>query len=58
VILPLADVLDAGDGGGRRARLDAAEWVDGRVTAGHQSARAKDNRQLAEDHPCARALGG
>ncbi len=37
--------------------LDAAEWVDGRVTAGHQSARAKDNLQLAEDAPVARKLG-
>jgi PKHD-type hydroxylase len=27
------------------------------VTAGHQSARVKDNAQLAEDHPVARGLG-
>jgi PKHD-type hydroxylase len=57
VLLPLADVLDAGEVAQARARLDAAEWIDGRVTAGHQSARAKDNMQLAEDHPVARALG-
>jgi PKHD-type hydroxylase len=31
--------------------------VDGRVTAGHQSARAKDNQQLPEDSPVARRLG-
>ncbi len=31
-----------------RARLDAAAWVDGRVTAGHQSAQAKNNSQLEE----------
>lgn len=37
--------------------LNGAEWVDGRVTAGHQSARAKDNMQLPEDHPAARKLG-
>ena len=37
--------------------LAAAEWVDGRVTAGPQSARAKDNGQLPEDHPVARQLG-
>ena len=37
--------------------MDAAEWIDGRVTAGHQSARAKDNEQLAEDSPLARRLG-
>ena len=57
MLLPLADVLGAGEVAEARARLDAAEWVDGRVTAGHQSARAKDNMQLAEDHPVARSLG-
>ena len=37
--------------------LDQASWVDGRVTAGHQSSRTKDNMQLPEDHPVARTLG-
>jgi PKHD-type hydroxylase len=40
-----------------RARLDAAEWVDGRVTAGHQSAQAKNNSQIPENHPTARQVG-
>jgi len=40
-----------------RQLLDAAQWVDGKVTAGHQSARAKDNEQLPEDSPAARQLG-
>lgn len=40
-----------------RSRLADAEWVDGRVTAGHQSARAKDNEQIPESHPVARELG-
>lgn len=40
-----------------RQMLDAAEWVDGRVTAGHQSARTKDNVQLPEGHPTAVAVG-
>jgi PKHD-type hydroxylase len=40
-----------------RRVLDAAEWVDGKVTAGHQSGRAKNNQQLAEDSPAARELG-
>lgn len=40
-----------------RAKLDAASWVDGRVTAGHQSAQAKDNMQLPEDSDAARELG-
>jgi PKHD-type hydroxylase len=40
-----------------RGVLDRADWVDGRVTAGHQSARSKDNMQLREDDPAARRLG-
>jgi PKHD-type hydroxylase len=40
-----------------RARLDATDWIDGRVTAGHQSVRVKDNSQIPEDHPVARELG-
>jgi PKHD-type hydroxylase len=38
--------------------LGRAEWIDGRVTAGHQSARSKRNRQLREDDPIAQELGG
>ncbi len=40
-----------------RARLDAAEWTDGRVTAGHQSAQTKNNSQIPENHPVALAVG-
>ncbi|MBZ5636522.1 MAG: Fe2+-dependent dioxygenase [Acidobacteriia bacterium] len=40
-----------------RQLLDAADWVDGRVTAGSQSAQVKNNLQLPEDHPAARELG-
>ena len=42
-----------------RAKLEAAvaPWVDGRATAGHQGARVKDNRQIDERSPIARALG-
>ncbi len=40
-----------------RQLLDQTDWIDGRVTAGHQSARAKDNTQLPEDSPVARQLG-
>jgi len=37
--------------------LAAAEWTDGRVTAGFQSAKAKANLQLPEGSPAARELG-
>jgi PKHD-type hydroxylase len=40
-----------------RRALDAADWADGRITAGYQSARAKNNLQLPETHPTAQTLG-
>jgi PKHD-type hydroxylase len=40
-----------------RQVLDQAEWVDGRVTAGPQSAKAKDNVQIPEGHPAAKQIG-
>lgn len=40
-----------------RARLAASEWVDGRVTAGEQSAQAKRNLQVPQDSDLARELG-
>lgn len=40
-----------------RHALENAEWIDGKATAGYQSAKAKHNEQLAEDHPLARELG-
>jgi len=40
-----------------RNLMAKAEWVDGRVTAGAQSADAKHNLQIPENSPEARALG-
>jgi PKHD-type hydroxylase len=40
-----------------RERLAASTWVDGRITAGSQSAAAKRNLQVPEDSPTARELG-
>lgn len=40
-----------------RALLDRTEWVDGRVTAGHQSAQAKFNQQLPQGSEAARRAG-
>lgn len=57
MLLHVPDVLPANDVRRFRHRLDAAEWIDGRVTAGHQSARVKHNVQLPESHPAARELG-
>jgi PKHD-type hydroxylase len=57
MLLPIPNVLTFEQITQARQALEQADWVDGRVTAGHQSARAKDNQQLAEDHPAARQLG-
>jgi len=40
-----------------RQTLQGQAWVDGRVTAGEQSALAKFNLQVPEDAPAARELG-
>lgn len=40
-----------------RAVLAAADWVDGRVTAGSGSAKVKKNTQLPEESPAALELG-
>jgi PKHD-type hydroxylase len=39
-----------------RDLLAKAEWADGRVTAGTQAAKVKNNRQLPEDGPEAKQL--
>ena len=58
MLLPIPDVLTADQILKARQILDQAEWVDGRVTAGHQSARAKDNMQLPEGLAGRARLGG
>jgi PKHD-type hydroxylase len=40
-----------------RSILEAADWVDGKITAGYQSARNKNNIQLAEHSEAANQLG-
>jgi PKHD-type hydroxylase len=57
MLLHIADVLTPAQIRECREALDRAPWVDGRVTAGFQSARVKHNTQLPEDHPTAKVLG-
>lgn len=57
MIVTVADVLDAVQVAAARRTLDGARWVDGKVTAGHQSAAAKHNAQVAEDDPAAIEVG-
>ena len=58
MLLAIPDVLAPAQIARARLVLDAAPWVDGRVTAGHQSARVKDNHQLPEESLAAREIGG
>ena len=58
MLITIPDVLNADQIAQSRKLLDEAEWVDGRVTAGHQSARIKDNQQIPELHPIAKQVGG
>ena len=57
MLLQIPDVLTAEQVANCRQTLEAAQWVDGRITAGHQSARAKDNLQLPENLDEAKKLG-
>ena len=57
MLITIPDVLTPEQVAHARKILDSAEWVDGKVTAGHQSARAKDNMQIPEGSPAAKELG-
>jgi PKHD-type hydroxylase len=53
----IPDILAAAQLAECRTALATAEWIDGRVTAGHRSERVKNNRQIPEGHPTARRVG-
>ena len=55
VVIP--QVLSKAEVARCRAVIDAASWVDGNETSGHQSALAKRNQQLPEGSPEARQVG-
>ena len=57
MLITIADVLSVGEVAESRALLDAAQWVDGKVTAGYQAQSVKENLQLPEGHPVAVKLG-
>jgi PKHD-type hydroxylase len=56
MIVRVPAVLSADQLAAARALLADAPWGDGRVTAGHQSARVKENLQLPEDCDASRKL--
>ena len=57
MLVCIPDVLTKGDVAEFRRIMDAAEWEDGRSTAGAQSAMVKRNEQLPPDSEVARKLG-
>jgi PKHD-type hydroxylase len=57
MLVHVPGVLTAAQVARCRELMARASWVDGRVTAGHQSARAKDNLQIPEGSPEAREMG-
>ncbi len=57
MLITIPDVLTVAQVNHARQRLSSAEWVDGRVTAGYQSAQAKDNLQIPEGSPVAQEIG-
>jgi PKHD-type hydroxylase len=58
MLLHVPKVLNAEQVADFRQRLAGAGWADGKLTAGYQSAQAKDNAQLPDADPVARELGG
>lgn len=56
MLIHIPDVLSKEQVAHVRGVLDRTQWVDGRVTAGAQSALAKRNLQIPEDAPEARGL--
>lgn len=57
MLLTIPEILTAEQVTKARQLLQKAEWVDGRVTAGYQSAKTKANSQVPENHPASREIG-
>ena len=57
MLLHIPNVLTRDQVAAMRAAIDAADWVDGRATAGPQGAQVKRNRQLPENGPVAQEQG-
>lgn len=56
MLITIPNILNAEEVAQVRAKLNTASWVDGKVTAGYQAQRVKDNEQLAEASPLALEL--
>jgi len=57
MLVHIPQVLSPDEVARAREALEKAAWVDGKVTAGDQAAKAKFNLQIPEDSPAAREVG-
>src|SRR5262245_46666736 len=57
MLLPIRQVLSEAQVARCRELMTRADWIDGRVTAGHRSARAKANGQPPEGSAAGREMG-
>ncbi len=57
MLITIPNMLNADEVAHMRAKLDSAEWVDGKITAGYQARGVKDNQQILEGHPLHAELG-
>ncbi len=57
MLLQIPDILTANEVKEFRDLLAKADWVDGKVTAGHQSTKVKNNTQLPERSEVSQTLG-
>ncbi|MDB5641624.1 MAG: PKHD-type hydroxylase [Hyphomicrobiales bacterium] len=57
MMIHIPQVLDAAAVAHCRQVMQRAEWADGRITAGHQSAQVKNNMQMPEGSSAHRELG-
>ncbi|MBN8808122.1 MAG: Fe2+-dependent dioxygenase [Sphingomonas sp.] len=57
MLIAIPDLLDAAGVARVRGLIDAADWIDGNATSGHQSALAKRNAQLPEESAAAQEAG-
>ncbi|GGF54630.1 PKHD-type hydroxylase [Azorhizobium oxalatiphilum] len=58
MLIVVPDVLTPDEIRHCRQILESSPWVDGRVTAGDQAVKIKNNLQIPVDSPQARELGG
>lgn len=56
MVIEIPELLTKEEVAEARAALLAAEWVDGRATAGHRAQTVKRNAQLAPENPLAQKL--